>query len=179
MLPVYGGKCLSRKAVQNLVEKFSEGHSNVADDSRPGRLETATEATVQRVELLIRADRRITIDSVATALGCSQGVAYSTMHDRLKFRKVCARCVLKELTDREKIKRMDLSLKQLLRYADEGEDMLNSIVTRDESWMHHHQPESKRPAKETSQFNCNKCLMLRYQLGRLCLLCFGILREYC
>jgi hypothetical protein len=39
---------------------------------------------------LIRADRKITTDSVATALGCSHGLAYSIMHDRLKFRKVCA-----------------------------------------------------------------------------------------
>jgi hypothetical protein len=39
---------------------------------------------------------------------------------------------------------MDLSLQQLLRFADEGEDMLNRIVTGDESWAHHHQPESKR-----------------------------------
>jgi hypothetical protein len=59
---VYGGKCLSRKAVHNCVQKFSQGRSKVAADARPGRpLETATEATPQRVEELIRADRRITI----------------------------------------------------------------------------------------------------------------------
>jgi hypothetical protein len=46
---------------------------------------------VQRVEELIRADTRITIDSVANGLGCSHGLAYSIIHDRLKFRKVCAR----------------------------------------------------------------------------------------
>jgi hypothetical protein len=30
-----------------------------------------------------------------------------------------------------------------LWYANEGEEMLNRIVTRDESWVHHYQPESK------------------------------------
>jgi hypothetical protein len=30
MFPVYGGKCLSRKAVHNWVEKFSQGRSKVA-----------------------------------------------------------------------------------------------------------------------------------------------------
>jgi hypothetical protein len=40
---------------------------------------------------------------------------------------------------------MGLSLQHLiLRYADEGEDMLNRIVTKDESWLHHYQPEAKR-----------------------------------
>jgi transposase len=57
---------LSRKAVHNWVEKFYQGHSKVADDARPGRpVEIATEATVQRVEELIRADRKITTDIVA------------------------------------------------------------------------------------------------------------------
>jgi hypothetical protein len=36
MFPVYGGKCLSRKAVHNWVEKFCEERSKVADDARPG-----------------------------------------------------------------------------------------------------------------------------------------------
>jgi hypothetical protein len=39
--------------------------------------------------------------------------------------------------------RMGLSVEHLLRYADEGEDMLNRNVTGDESWVHHYQPESK------------------------------------
>jgi hypothetical protein len=34
IFPVYGGKCLSRKGVQNWVEKFSQGRSKVADDAR-------------------------------------------------------------------------------------------------------------------------------------------------
>jgi hypothetical protein len=37
MLPVYGGKCLSRKAVHNSVDKFSEGRSKVADDETEER----------------------------------------------------------------------------------------------------------------------------------------------
>jgi transposase len=77
MLPVYSGKCLSCKAVHNWVKKFSQGHSEVTDDAQPGHpVEIATEATVQQVGELIRADRRITIDGVATALGCSQGLTH-------------------------------------------------------------------------------------------------------
>jgi hypothetical protein len=40
---------LSRKAIHNWVEKFSQGRSKVADDARPGRpVETVIEATVLR-----------------------------------------------------------------------------------------------------------------------------------
>jgi hypothetical protein len=35
----------------------------------------------------------------------------------------------RELKDREKMNQMDLSLQRRLLYADEGEDMLNRIVT--------------------------------------------------
>jgi hypothetical protein len=54
----------------------SQGRSKVVDDARPSRpVETATEATMQRVEDLIPADRRITIHSVPTALWSSHGLA--------------------------------------------------------------------------------------------------------
>jgi hypothetical protein len=86
--------------VHNWFEKFSQGRSKVADDARPGHpFEIATETTVQQLEKLIRVDRRIMIDSVATALGCSHGLAYSIMHDHLKFQKVCAWRVPRELKD--------------------------------------------------------------------------------
>jgi transposase len=60
MFPVYGGKCFSRKAAHNWVQKFSQGRSRVTENARPGRpVEIATEANLQRVEELIRADRRL------------------------------------------------------------------------------------------------------------------------
>jgi hypothetical protein len=91
MFPVYGGKYLSCKAVHNWVGKFSQGRSKFIDDARPNRpVEIATEATVQRVEELIRADKMIAMDSVTTAVGCSHGLGYNIMHDRWKFLKVCA-----------------------------------------------------------------------------------------
>jgi hypothetical protein len=60
------------------------------------------------VEELIQADWRITIDSVETSLGCSHGLAYSIMHDRLKFQELCIWWMTRELRDREKINQMGL-----------------------------------------------------------------------
>jgi histone-lysine N-methyltransferase SETMAR len=50
----------------------------------------------------------------------------------------------REITDGEKMNRMGLSLQHFLRYADDGDDRLNRIITGDESSVHHYQPESKR-----------------------------------
>jgi hypothetical protein len=47
MFPVYGEKCLSRRAVHNWVEKFSQGRSKLADDARPGA--EVSETTVERL----------------------------------------------------------------------------------------------------------------------------------
>jgi hypothetical protein len=90
MFPVYGGKCLSRSARHSWVDKFSQRRRPVT---------ITTEGTAQRVEELIRADRRKTTDSVATALGCSDRLVQSTMHERLKFRKVFARWMPRELIE--------------------------------------------------------------------------------
>jgi hypothetical protein len=142
------------------VKRFTTGTRNYlkdvrkSDDAWPGSpLEIATEATVQQVEQLIKADRRITIDSVTTALGCSSGLAYSIMHGHLKFRKVCAWWVSRKLRVREKMNRSGLSLQHLLQYADEGEDtsILNRTVNSDKSCVQHYQHESKRASMQRKQ----------------------------
>jgi hypothetical protein len=67
IFPVNSGKCLSRKAVHNWVERFSQGRLKVAD-ARPGRhVGIASETAVKRVEELIRVDGRM-IDSVAKSV---------------------------------------------------------------------------------------------------------------
>jgi hypothetical protein len=47
MFPVYGGKCVSRKAVHSWVEKFSQGLSKVADYTLPSA--EMDETTVKRL----------------------------------------------------------------------------------------------------------------------------------
>ncbi|BFZ13360.1 hypothetical protein BsWGS_16399 [Bradybaena similaris] len=149
MLPVYADNSLSHKAVHSWVKNFSQGRSKIVDEIRSGRaVEIATDASVQRVEEMIRGDRRVTIDAVAAAIGCSHGSAYSIMHDRLKFKKVCSRWVPRQLTDEHKMNRLGLPLEHLCQYANEGEDMMNRIITGDESWVHHYQPESKRASMQ-------------------------------
>ena len=57
MLPMYGEHCLSRQAIHNWVQKFSEGRTIIEDEHRAGRpVEIATPETLQRVEDIIRAE---------------------------------------------------------------------------------------------------------------------------
>jgi hypothetical protein len=71
---------------------------------------------------------------------------------------------------------MGVSLQHLLRYADEGEDMLNRIVTGDEPWVHHYQHQSKRASmqwKHPSPPSTKKCNVTRTSsAGKLMLTVF-------
>jgi hypothetical protein len=76
------------------VKRFTTGLRNSlkdvwkSHDAWPGcPVEIATNASVQQVEELIQTERRIMIDSVASALGFAHGLAYSIAHARLKFQK--------------------------------------------------------------------------------------------
>ena len=57
--------------------------------------------------------------------------------------QVSARWVPKQLTDDHKTKRRDVSAELLHRYRSNVET-LEHVVTGDETWVHHHTPESKR-----------------------------------
>ena len=87
-------------------------------------------------------NRRITAEEVAGRLNVSAGSVYSLIHDSLKFSKVCARWMPKELTEERKRKRLDVCSQHLARYREEGDNFLQQIVTGDE--IHHYEPESKR-----------------------------------
>jgi hypothetical protein len=90
------------------LKRFTTGSRNFLKDVRKSHMmpeqftpvEIATEATGKGYS-----SWQDDNDSVTTALGCSQNLAYSTMHDRLKFRKVCARWMSWELKEESRKKK--------------------------------------------------------------------------
>ena len=62
----------------------------------------------------------------------------------LEYRKVCARWVLRMLTQEHKEHRMQVCQELLNQYKAEGDSFLDRIITGDETWCHHYEPESKR-----------------------------------
>ena len=47
------------------------------------------------------------------------------------------------LTDDKKRSRLDISRYLLSRYEDDPDDFIDRVVTQDETWVHHFDPESK------------------------------------
>lgn len=65
---------------------------------------------------------RVTIDEMAYHLQISLGSASKIIHNRLGFRKVCARSVPEKLTEENKHNRMTICQRLMDRCANEGED---------------------------------------------------------
>ena len=57
--------------------------------------------------------------------------------------KVSARWVPRILTDDQKRSRLDISMYLLSRSEDDPGDFIDRVVTQDEAWVHHSDPESK------------------------------------
>jgi hypothetical protein len=84
--------------VYKWCELFRSGRTNVVDENRPGRpVEAATPATVQRANELVQENRRITLDEICAALDVIHGTAHTPVHDKLLYRKFCARWIPKQL----------------------------------------------------------------------------------
>ncbi|GFW38353.1 histone-lysine N-methyltransferase SETMAR [Trichonephila clavipes] len=145
---------MSSSKVRKWVRAFKDGRENVHDEPRSGRPSVITDDLVNAVDEKIREDRRFTISTLALEF---PNVGRTTLHkvvsEKLKFRKLCARCVPRLLTEEHKLKRMACALDFLDRYHKEGDQFLERIVTGDETWVSHITPESKRQSMEWRHTN--------------------------
>jgi hypothetical protein len=68
----------------------------------------------------------------------------SRIIQELGFHKVCALWALGALSEDHKEQRMVSDLSFLQQYAIHDHDFFERIVAGDETWIHHHFPETKR-----------------------------------
>jgi len=140
---------MSSSLVQRWVRLFNEGHKNVCDDLWNGRLSVVNEDLVRAFEEKIRDNRRYTITS--HSLHFPQ-ISWSLLHQivsgKVKFRKLCAHCVLKMHTEEHKLEQQATTLDFPTKYSEEGENFLNHVVTGNETWMSHEAPHSKQQSME-------------------------------
>ena len=66
----------------------------------------------------------------------------------LGSQKVCARWVPHMLSDEMKAEGVRISQELLECFEKEDEDFLKKIITGDETWVHHYDPENKRQSME-------------------------------
>lgn len=149
MSRVYGEKFMSEGVVREWCRNFKDGRTDVHDEGGQGRKSVVTDNLVQRVDKVVRENRRFTISVLSRKFPeISRSSLYAIVTDHLGYRKLCARWVPKLLTDNHKTCRMGAALTFLDRYATEGAEFLKSIVTGDETWIQYDTPETKRQSQE-------------------------------
>src|SRR6476619_7374733 len=145
---IYGENSLSYTSVRRWVVHFKNGNDDICDKPHSGRPPSAATADNKAtVDGLIRSDRRVSCRIIAESLGIGHSTV-QTIICELGYSKVCARCIPRQLTDELKLKRLNVCANLLQRYASEGKAFMNSIVTGDESWAHHYEPETKRQSMQ-------------------------------
>ena len=142
-------ECLSLRTVFEWCKSFQDGRERVSNLPHAARPASAVNlGNIQKVDQLIRSNRRISVNEIAGILNMSVGSVYAIVHGKLKFSKVSARWVPKQLSAEQQQKRLQVCGELRLRYEYEGDDFLSRIITTDETWVHHYIPESKNVSVE-------------------------------
>ncbi|UYV61110.1 hypothetical protein LAZ67_1003479 [Cordylochernes scorpioides] len=92
LVEVYGEKCMNIKNVRKWCWEFNEGRINVHDEQRSGR-PSLPESTVARIDEMVRAIQRITLEEIEDGLNedCSHFSVHKIVSETLGYRKVSAR----------------------------------------------------------------------------------------
>ena len=127
---------------------FQEWNSEIEDKLRAGRPPSATtQANTTRIDEIIRNDRRVTVLDIIQTIGIGSHAVQNIITE-LGYRKVCARWVPRQLTDELKQTLLNGCIQLLQRYQSEGNAFTESIITGDESRVHHYEPKTKRQSMQ-------------------------------
>lgn len=143
MVAVYGDDAPSYYVIKFWSKQFRWGRKSVEDDPRSGRPKTATNGELtQKVEAIVLEDRRVKVSTISMTLGISEPSVITILHENLNMNKVSARWVPRLLTPEQKLRRLEISQSHLAT-LEKDSDFLAQIVTGDETWVHHWDPETK------------------------------------
>ena len=89
------------------MKRLSEGRESVTDEERSGRQATSrTEETIANIRQIVRKNRRLTVRTIAEQVNTDRETVRKILTEDLDMRKVCAKMVLKELTEEQKQRRV-------------------------------------------------------------------------
>jgi len=130
-----------------------------------------TPEIIDQIHELILEDRRISAKSIAEHLGISQERVGPIIHEDLDTGKLSAKWVPKCLNADQKRQRCQSSDHTLEFFRRDSNGFLSRLVTMDETWLYHYDPETKqqtmewrhsgspRPKKFRSQNSAGKVLV--------------------
>lgn len=146
---VYGPETLSSTAVKFWAAETRRGRKSLQDEARSGRpSDITTQENIEQIEKLVMSDRRLKVVEIAAECKLSIGTVERILHDHLHLSKVAARWVPRNLSTVDMKNRVECS-RQILAHFEKDEEMfLQRLVTGDETWLRHWDPETKQESKQ-------------------------------
>ena len=145
MTDVYGDSSPKYSTVAKWSAEFKRGRDSLEDDPRPGHpADVVSQEMIDRVERLVLNNRRIKVTKLASECGISNGSVYTIIHEHLGMSKVSARWVPRNLNMQDSQQRVESSQELLEVYNANPEDFHTRLVTGDETWLHHWDPDTKK-----------------------------------
>ena len=145
---VYGNGALKYATVCKWVRHFNDGRESTENDPRVGRpVSVLTEKNVATVKTLMEEDACYTVQEIEELSGIHSSSVLKILHKQLGLRKICACWVPHLLTDEQKQRWVRLASEVIEKYDKCDPRRLEEIVTSDETWIYHFQPDSKAKNK--------------------------------
>ena len=136
-----GKKSPPKSTAKKWPAELNKGTESVEDDGRSCRPKYAENGMV--VNTLGISDRRRDQRSITREVGISFRAVQTVFTDILGMSKVSAIWGLRMLTYDQKRTWLDISRYLLSCYEDDHSDFIERVVTEDETWVHHFDPDSK------------------------------------
>ena len=114
----------------------------------PWPVEAPSNEICQKLDDTILQDRRVKVSVIAHELGFSAGIVSSIIHSVLMMSKVSFRCVPWMLTPEQKAWRQKFSEENLDIFRANLENFFSRIIAGDETWVYHHDPETKKESMQ-------------------------------
>ena len=99
---------------------------------------------IDRVKRLVLNNRRFKVAKLALECGISNGSVYTIIYEQLGMSKVSARWVPRNLNMQDCQQRVESSQELVEVYNANPEDFHTRLVTGDETWLHHWDPDTKK-----------------------------------
>ena len=145
---VYGNGALKYATVCKWVRLFNDRRESIENDPRVGRpVSILMEKNVATVKTLIEKEACYTMQAIEELSGIHSSSVLKILRDRLGLRKIRARWVPHLLTDKQKQSRVRLASQVIEKYDKCDPRHLEEIVTGDETWIYHFQPDFKAKNK--------------------------------
>ena len=149
MADVYGDSSPKYSTVAKWSTEFKRGRDSLKDDPRPGRpADVISQEMIDRVERLVLNNCQIKVAKLASECGISNGSVYTIIHEHLGMSKVVASWVPRNLNMQDRQQRVESSQELLEVYNANPEDFHTRLVTGDETWLHHWDPDTKKESMQ-------------------------------